>query len=455
MPTIEALRERCSDEGIEFIDLRVVDLVGRWRHVTIPAVRLDAALLEEGVAFDASNLGYASVEGSDMVLRPDLGTAAVEEIDDEPILTMISDIHLPAGGDRYPGDPRVVAARAEEQLLAEAAAEAVRMSPEFEFYVFCDAFYGSEPREASYSLEPLNVHADRSYYHACAPDDRLFDVRNAICRRLAQREIAVKYHHHEVGAYGQVEVELGFCGLTAAADVTMIVKNAARTVAADYGYVATFLPKPIYGENGNGLHVHQYLERGGVSLFESDDGLSELALRYIGGILSHGRSLCAWTNPSTNSYRRLVPGYEAPVWFAFGEGNRSAAIRIPRYASARERRMELRTPDATCNPYLAYAAMVMAGLDGIRNDLDARRLGLGPHNDNLYAALAEGETPLQAAPVDLEEALCALEADHDYLTVGGVFSSQQIDHWIAIKREEARTVRDRPHPYEFSLYFDL
>ncbi len=226
-------------------------------------------------------------------------------------------------------------------------------------------------------------------------------------------------------------------------------------MAVESGLVATFLPKPIYGENGNGLHVHQYLERDGVSLFEENGGLSELALGYIGGILTHGRSLCALTNPSTNSYRRLVAGYEAPVWFAFGEANRSAAVRIPRYATPRERRMELRTADATCNPYLAYAGMLMAGLDGIRKGLDATRLGFGPHNENLYATPAETIAHLETAPVNLEDALTYLEEDHDYLLAGGVFAADQIANWIRIKRQEARNVRNRPHPYEFPLYFDF
>ena len=219
--------------------------------------------------------------------------------------------------------------------------------------------------------------------------------------------------------------------------------------------VATFLPKPIYGENGSGLHVHQYLASDGLSLFENDGELSELALCYIGGVLTHGRSLCALTNPSTNSYRRLVPGYEAPVWLAYGEGNRSAAIRIPRYASALERRIELRTGDATCNPYLAYAGMLMAGIDGIRKRLNAAELDLGPHNQDLYTVPEETKARLEAAPVNLEDALKCLETDHEYLLAGGVFSTDQISTWIRTKRLEARNVANRPHPYEFPLYFDL
>jgi glutamine synthetase len=329
------------------------------------------------------------------------------------------------------------------------------MSPEFEFYVFREATFCSDGARASFRLEPINQNTERSFYHACPPEDRLFEFRNRVCRDLRDRGIDVKYHHHEVGAYGQLEIELGFLPLRKAADATLVVKNVTRSHAAESGLVATFLPKPIYGENGSGLHVHQFLEREGGSLFENGGELSELARCYIGGMLSHGRSLSALTNPSTNSYRRLVPGYEAPVWFAYGMANRSAAVRIPRYASARERRMELRTPDATCNPYLAYAAMLMAGLDGIKRDLDASELGLGPYDQNLYDCPAEITDRLETAPVNLEDALRCLEEDHDYLLAGGVFSEEQIANWVNIKRQEARNVRNRPHPYEFPLYFDL
>ncbi len=455
MMTVESLCERIAAERIEFVDLRVVDLAGRWRHVTIPAEQFGEPLMEEGVAFDASNLGYTGVEGSDLVLRPDLATGTVVEQAGDRLMSFICNIFLPQTGEPFAGDPRAVASRAEAHLRSEGIADTVQMSPEFEFYVFREATFCSDRRRASFALEPVNLNAERSFYHACPPEDRLFELRNRICRDLRDRGIEVKYHHHEAGAFGQLEIELGFLSLCDAGDATLVIKNTTRSLAAESGLVATFLPKPIYSENGSGLHVHQFLERGGASLFEEDGGLSELALCYIGGILSHGRSLCALTNPSTNSYRRLVPGYEAPVWFAYGEANRSAAIRIPRYASARERRMELRTVDATCNPYLAYAAMLMAGLDGIRRGLDASQHGFGPYNDNLYDCPPEVTASLETAPVDLEDALGCLETDHDYLLAGGVFTEGQIANWVHIKRQEARNVRNRPHPYEFALYFDL
>jgi len=451
---VEHLLERIASESIEFVDLRVVDLAGRWRHVTVPSGRFGESLIAEGIAFDASNLGYGGVEGSDLVLRPDPTTSAVAEHDGDRILTMICDIHVPKTGERFADDPRAVTERAEGFLVSEGIASSVRMSPEFEFYVFREASFLSGTCESGYAVESLNETAERSFYHACPPEDRLFGLRNAVCRQLHDRGIDVKYHHHEVGAYGQVEIELGFLGLRDAADTTLVVKNTARAAAGEAGLVATFLPKPMHGESGSGFHVHQYLERNGVSLFEEEGGLSELALCYIGGILTHGRSLCALTNPSTNSYRRLVPGYEAPVWFSFGEANRSAAVRIPGYASARERRVELRTPDATCNPYLAFAAMLMAGIDGIRNGRNAVELGYGPHNVNLYEDATETTARLAAAPVDLDQAMTCLEQDHDYLLAGGVFSANLIENWIRGKRREAREVRDRPHPHEYALYFD-
>lgn len=455
MAEYDSLKELIAKEGIEFVDFKAVDLIGRWRHITVPANQFNPYLIEKGVAFDGSNFGYASVEGSDMVLRPDLDTATVVSYNDEKVLSIISDIYLADGKGPFIGDPRGVAKRAEKYLVSEGIAETALMSPEFEFYVFSQADYDSKTSESYYVLAPLNEHAEFSFYHICPPEDQLFALRNEICRRLEEQGIPVKYHHHEVGALGQLEIELGFDGLLKMADATLIVKNVVRNVAAEAGLTATFMPKPIFGENGSGLHVHQYLANGGKSVFEKEGGLSESALLYIGGILSHGRSLLALTNPSTNSYRRLVPGYEAPVSFTFGQENRSAAIRIPTYATPEQRRIELRTIDATCNPYLAYAGMLMAGIDGIKRNLNAEALGFGPYNQDLYNLSVKEAEGIMHAPADLGEALRALEEDHDYLTAGGVFREEQIVHWIKAKREELSQLRRRPHPYEFSLYYNL
>ena len=455
MVTCDSLKELIAQETIEFVDLKSVDLIGRWRHITIPASRFTPHLVENGVAFDGSNFGYASVEGSDMVLLPDLDTATIDYYSDEKVLSIISDIYLAGGKGPFRGDPRGVIKRAEGYLVSEGIAEAAMMSPEFEFYVFSQAEYHTGSVESYYALTPLNEHRDYSFYHISPPEDQLFALRNEICRRLEKRGIPVKYHHHEVGPLGQLEIELGFDKPLKVADTTLIVKNSVRNVSAEAGLSATFMPKPIFGENGNGMHVHQYLASGGKSLFEDKGALSELGLCYVGGILSHGRSLFGLTNPSTNSYCRLVPGYEAPVSLAFGEGNRSAAIRIPGYAAPAERRIELRTIDATCNPYFAYAAMLMAGIDGIKRNLNATELGFGPYSHDLYHLSAKELRKIAQAPADLGEALHALEDDHDYLIAGGVFEEEQLTHWIEAKRKEESQLRRRPHPYEFSLYYDL
>jgi len=453
--TCDSLKELIAKEGIEFVDFKVVDLIGRWRHITVPASRFTPYLVENGIAFDGSNFGYASVEGSDMVLLPDLDTATIDYYSNEKILSIMSDIHLAGGKGPFRGDPRGVIKRAEGYLVSEGIAEAAMMSPEFEFYVFSQAEYNSGGVESYYALTPLNEHTEHSFYHIAPPEDQLFALRNEICRRLEKRGIPVKYHHHEVGPLGQLEIELGFDRPLKMADTTLIIKNIVRNVSAEGGLSATFMPKPIFGENGNGMHIHQYLSSGGKSLFEEKGGLSELGLCYVGGILFHGRSLFGLTNPSTNSYCRLVSGYEAPVSLAFGEGNRSAAIRIPGYATPEERRIEVRTVDATCNPYFAYAAMLMAGIDGIKRNLNAKKLGFGPYTKDLYHLSSEEAKKIAQAPANLGEALCALEEDHDYLTEGGVFEEDRIAHWIKVKRQEESQLRKRPHPYEFSLYYDI
>ena len=423
------------------------------RHITIPARRFTPSLVESGVAFDGSNFWYTGVAESDMVLVPDLATATVDWYKGEKILSIIADIRLAGGGGPFRGAPRSIASRAERYLASAGIAETVMVSPEFEFYVFRHVHYGGKTIESHYRISPLNEHVDLSYYHICPPEDQLFVLRNEICRRLENQGIPVKYHHHEVGPLGQLEIELGFAGLLAMADATLVVKATVRNVAEEVGLTATFMPKPLYGQNGNGMHVHQYLARDGKSLFADVGGLSELAYAYIGGILSHGRSLMALTNPSTNSYRRLVSGYEAPVCFSFGEGNRSAAIRIPGYAMPSQKRIELRTIDAACNPYLAYAAMLMAGIDGIKHNLNAVELGFGPQDTD---AMPRDEASLiRRLPLNLGEALHALEEDQDYLIAGGVFEEGQIGRWIRCKKEEQEQINNRPHPYEYSLYYNL
>jgi len=460
MHDFQSLKRRIEEEAIESVDFRVVDWAGRLRHVTIPAARFAEPILSEGIGFDGSNFGYRRVSGSDMVLIPDLSTAYVEERRGQRILTILSDIRDARSGQPAPIDPRGIAAAAQRHLAARTIADGVLVSPEFEFYVFDEVLYDSEEGRNCVDIRPAEgcdhtategVRAvRRSAYHAPLPLDRLFPLRCAIVRELESAAIPVKYHHHEVGPFGQQEIELGFAGLLRMADASLIVKSVVRNVCDEWGLSATFLPKPIHGQAGSGMHLHQYLVRGKENLFRGEGRLSELALCYIGGLLTHGASLMALTNPTTNSYRRLVPGYEAPVRFVFGASNRSAAVRVPGYARADTTRIELRTMDATCNPYLAFAAILMAGIDGVERGLHAEKLGFGPVQSDAHETNA-GER----APRTLGEALDALEADAEYLLAGGVFTEEVLDHWIRSKREEEAAVASRPHPHEFTLHYDL
>jgi glutamine synthetase len=459
MADFASLKRRIEEEEIGFVDFRVVDLVGRWRHISIPVARFTEALLRDGIGFDASNYGYRRVAGSDMVLIPDLGTAYTEERDGELILTLIADIYDAVTRQRAAADPRGVAQAAVSTMRKRGVADEILVSPEFEFYVFDAVRFESGVGRSCIEIETMEgcAYRDSSVpfagappaYHAPFPEDRLFGLRCEIARQAEAAGVDVKYHHHEVGPFGQHEIELGFAPLVKMADTTLLMKSLVRSIAAESGLTATFLPKPMAGQAGNGMHLHQYLVKAGTNRFQGTEGLSDLALCYIGGLLVHGRSLMGLTNPSTNSYRRLVPGYEAPVNFVFGSGNRSAAVRIPTYARGEETRMELRTMDATCNPYLAFAAILLAGLDGIERKLNAKDLG--------YALEAEaydhatGET----TPRSLEEALGALESDHDYLTAPGAFTEAGIEDWIRAKQQEAAAVALHPHPHEYALYYDL
>ncbi len=460
MHDFASLKRRVEEEGIDSIDFRVADLVGRFRHLTIPVTRFTEFLLSEGIGFDGSNYGYCHVSGSDMILIPDLSTAYVEERGGERILTLISDIC--DAKTRRPAtiDPRGTTAAAVEYLRKLEIADGVLVSPEFEFYVFDEVLFDSDAGRNCVEISPAEGCAQaalpglagdaRSAYHGPLPQDRLFALRCEVVRQIESAGIPVRYHHHEVGPFGQQEIELGFDGLVRMADAVLIVKSFVHNVSSEQGFTATFLPKPMHGQAGNGMHLHQYLVRGGKNLFCGDNGLSELALCYTGGLLTHGASLMALTNPTTNSYRRLVPGYEAPVSFVFGASNRTAAIRVPAYARGDETRIELRTMDATCNPHLAFAAILMAGIDGIQRGLNAGEMGFGPVDRNVHETNA-GEP----APCDLGGALDALEADRDYLLVGGVFAEETLEHWVRMKREEAAAVAARPHPHEFTMYYDL
>ena len=471
MSNFEKVKKIIDEQGTEFIDLKIVDLIGRWHHLTLPIARFSPKLLEEGVGFDGSNYGYRAVQQSDMLLVPDLATARVEDFSGEKMLSLICDIYQVRNGSQesFPQDPRRTARRAEEHLRENGIADCCYLSPEFEFYIFDHADYAYERNRAYFYVESDEAPWESSHgghyletqagYHAASPADRSVGLRNAIVSYLEREDIPVKYHHHEIGGAGEVEIEIEFKELLAAADDTLFIKHAVRNTAHQHDKSATFMPKPLPGYPGNGMHLHQYLTKESKNIFHDPNGygrMSKLGLYYIGGLLTHGASLMAFTNPSTNSYRRLVPNFEAPVSFIFGLANRSAAIRIPSYnTDPAKQRLELRTIDATCNPYLAYAAVLMAGLDGIEQEIDPERAGYGPCEENLYELPREQRAEIKSAPRSLSEALQALERDHGYLLRGGVFTEEQLDAWLKAKREEAAEFYDKPHLYEYMLYYDL
>lgn len=458
MTDYASLKHQIDEFGIQFVDFRVADFTGSFRHLAVPSSRFTPALIAEGLGFDGSNFGYRTVAGSDMVLIPDLSSAYVEERQGSKILTVIADIRDAETQGPAAIDPRGIARAAVSYAQELGIADDLLVSPEFEFYLFGDVFYDTENGLSCAEMHPAEGCEHRasigttphSAYHTPLHNDPFFEFRCDVVRQIEQAGIPVKYHHHEVGTFGQHEIELGFDSLLRMADATLIVKSLVHNTAVERGLTATFLPKPIHGQAGNGMHLHQYMVKDGVNLFSGENGLTDLALCFVGGLLKHGRSLMAWTNPSTNSFRRLVPGFEAPVHLVFGSANRTAAVRVPAYARGDKRRIELRTMDATCNPYLAFAAILMAGIDGIQQGFHAQQMGLGPFETDLYEK-NHGE----AAPRSLPEALKSLAEDHAYLRCGDVFSEGEIEHWIQTKHAESDAVTQRPHPHEFVLYYDL
>jgi glutamine synthetase len=459
------------EKSVAMVDLKFCDLWGRWHHVTIPSARFVPSLMDKGVGFDGSSVGLKSVSAGDMVMVPELDTGFVDPFWEVPTLSFICSTLEADTRQLFPFDPRNIARRAEEQLRASGLGDWSRWGPEFEFYLFDGVSYENGMNVASYRVE--SAEADwgstklgsgyniprHGGYHAIPPQDRLHNARARITMNLQAMGVEVKYHHHEVGGPGQCEIETRFAPALKAADITMLAKYVTRMTAMGMGMTATFMPKPLYGEAGSGMHFHQQLWRDGTNLFYDPDGygrISAVARSYIAGLLLHGGAVMGFTNPSTNSYRRLIPGYEAPVSAIFSLGNRSAAVRIPKYATRPESaRFEFRPPDGTCNPYLAIAAQLLAGLDGIRGKLDPTALGFGPVDEDIFSWPAEKREKVQALPTSLDQAVGALERDHAFLLEGGVFSTDLIERWIARKRREEREVRDRPHPYEIELYYGL
>jgi glutamine synthetase len=470
--TFEQAQKYVRDYNVEMIDLKFCDLWGRWHHLTIPAGQFGPDIMNKGTGFDGSAVGLKSVKAGDMVLVPDLRTGFMDPFWDTPTLSFIcttleADTHAV-----FENDPRNIAIRAEEHLKGTGIADESRWGPEFEFYIFDRVSYEYGINRAYYEIFSAEADWNSSQgghghyipahggYHAIPPKDALYKLRTEICSNLDKMGVAVKYHHHEVGGPGQCEIETPMMGLVQSGDASMIIKYVTKMTAHGHGQTATFMPKPLYGEAGSGMHFHQHLFKKKKNVFYDAKGygcLSQEALYYIGGLLAHGPALLAITNPSTNSYRRLIPGFEAPVNAFFSLGNRSAAVRIPKYANQPDTaRMEFRPPDATGNTYLMLAAMLMAGLDGIQNKIDPTANGFGPIDQNIFAWTDEQRGAIKSLPSSLNEALRALEADHDFLTAGGVFSDELIRQWVEYKRNyEYFAVRNRPHPYEMSLYFDV
>lgn len=460
-----------QDHKIRMVDFKFSDLWGRWHHVTISAGEFIPSLMSAGVGFDGSSVGFRSVKSGDMVLIPDLRTGFLDPFWETPTLSFICDTYEADTKQKHFRDPREIARRAEAYMRTSGIADESIWGPEFEFYVFNNVQLENGVNVACYRLDSIEA-GWNSYrgghghylplhggYHAIPPRDQLYNLRAKMVEILEDIGIPVKYHHHEVGGPGQCEIETPLLGMLSAADATLIIKYVTKMVAISAGQTVTFLPKPLFAEAGSGMHFHQLLRKGGKNLFydpQSPILLSQTALYYIGGMLTHAPALLGFTNPSTNSYRRLVPGFEAPVNCFFSRGNRSAAIRVPKYATDEEMvRFEFRPPDATCNPYLAMAAMLMAGMDGIQNRIDPTAAGFGPIDVDIFTWDEEKRSAIKSLPTSLEDALNALEEDHDFLTAGGVFSEDLIQDWIKAKRCEERELHFRPHPYEIQLYFDL
>lgn len=475
--TFQEVEKYCQEKSIKMINFRMVSLTGQTKHLTIPVSRLTNQLFFEGIGFDGSNYGYAKVEKSDMVFIPDITSAFLDPFWDLPTLSMIGDVFdISAEKEPFDHDPRYIIQKAENYLQKLGIADSNMIGPEFEFYVFDHVAYKNQAHDLQLQLRANNAYwetgADQFYnfgyqnpqhggYHGAPPMDIHHNLRNQMVVELENAGIEVKYHHHEVGGPGQLEIELTFDTPRKMADNTLLLKYILQNIAVQNGKTLTFMPKPIYGEAGSGMHVHMYLVKDGQNIFSDPQGyagLSQTALYYMGGILKHSPALLAFTNPSTNSYKRLVQGYEAPVSICFATANRSSVIRIPGYVkNPQKKRFEFRTSDATCNPYLAYTALLMAGIDGIVNKIDPIKEGYGPFDFNIFNLSPEEKAQynIQALPTSLDEALDALKKDQGFLTKGGVFNEKFILNWIDKKAAESRKVKGFPHPIEFELYYGL
>lgn len=464
--------EYAHQNDVVMVDLRFTDWPGTWQHCSYPIGEIDESTFEDGLGFDGSSIrGWQSIHESDMLMVPDPATAFIDPFLDHPTLVMICDVVDPVTKERYHRDPRWVAIKAENYLKQTGIGDTAYFGPEAEFFILNSARFSTDSSHGFYFLDSSegwwNAGAEeggmnlaykprpKEGYFPVPPVDSLQNLRSEMVLEMERLGITVEAHHHEVATAGQAEIDMRFATLVRMADQLLIYKYVVKNVARAHGMTATFMPKPLFGDNGSGMHIHQSIWQDSKPLFAGDRyaGFSELGLHYIGGILKHSRALAAFTNPTTNSYKRLVPGFEAPVNLAYSSRNRSAACRIPLYSpSPKAKRVEVRYPDPSCNPYLTFAALLMAGLDGIENKVDPGE----PLDKNIYALTPQEASSIPTMPNSLSEALDELDKDRDFLVKGDVFTDDTIDNWIDYKRtNEVEPVRVRPHPHEFELYFDI
>jgi len=472
--TLKKVLTFAADQEARFVSVRFTDLIGAWHHLTFSIDQLTEDCFTEGFGFDASSLrGWAHIHESDMLLVPDPSRFWIDPFTEHTTLCLIANAVDPISRKGYGFDPRSVAQRAEEYLKSTGIADTVNVGPEAEFFVFDEARFHNEQNSAGYFVNSDEGHWNsgresgeaminngyhirpKEGYVPVAPQDTLIDIRNMISTILGEVGITVECHHHEVSTAGQCEIDFKYSNLLHCADDLMLFKYVVKNTCHANGKTATFMPKPVFGDNGSGMHCHQSLWKDGKPLFAGDQyaGLSETAKFYIGGLLKHAPALVGFAAPTTNSYKRLVPGFEAPVNLAYSARNRSAAVRIPMFSeSPKAKRLEFRPPDPSCNPYLTFAALLMAGLDGVQNKIDPG----APLDKDIYELPAEELAKVPSLPGSLEESLNALEKDHEFLLKGGVFTKELIERWITYKREnEVTPLRLRPHPLEFSMYYDV
>lgn len=468
---VEKVLKFIKDNGIKFVDLKFMDFPGQWQHFTVPVSQFDEGSFEDGFGFDGSSIrGWKPINESDMLIIPDPATMFVDPFIEVPTISLICDVYEPATKEKYTRCPRNIAQKAEAYLISTGIADTVYYGPEAEFFVFDDVRFDSRPNGSFYVVDSIegrwnsgreenpNLAYKPRYkegYFPVPPTDALMDLRNEMVMNLINCGIDVEAQHHEVASGGQCEIDLRFAPLVKAADQLLMFKYIVKNTAKKNNKTVTYMPKPIFGDNGSGMHVHTSLWKKGKPLFAGSGyaGLSEMALYFIGGLLKHAPSLLAFTNPTTNSYKRLVPGFEAPVNLAYSQRNRSASIRIPMYSSSpKSKRIEFRCPDPSANPYLAFSAMLMAGLDGIMNRIDPGE----PLDKDIYDMPPEELKNVPSTPESLQDALRALAKDHEYLLKGDVFTEDVIETWIKYKMDkEVKPMALQPHPFEFGLYYDV